>query len=76
MQIFVKDPNGKTIVIDVEPTEIVADLRRKIGERFPGMAVTTLMFANKVLRDEILICEYSIQSGATVISAIPLGGGY
>ena len=76
MQIFVKDPNGKTITLDVEPTETVADLRRKVGDRFPGIASTTLLVAGKVLRDEIPISEYSIQNGTTVNSAVPLQGGY
>ena len=75
MQIFVKDPEGKTIVVDVDPTEPVSELRRKIGERFPGIASTALLIGEKYLKDDVRLCEYSVQNGTTVYSAVPLRGG-
>ena len=62
MQIFVKTLTGKTITLEVEPTDAVLAVKAKVQER-DGIPPEQqqLIFAGKQLEDSKTLTEYNIQ---------------
>lgn len=67
MQIFVKTLTGKTITLDVEPTDTVLAVKVKLQER-EGIppAQQRLTFQGKQLEDEKTLAECGIQDASTL----------
>jgi hypothetical protein len=66
MQIFVKI--DKTIVLDVEPVELIGDIMKKIQYKL-GYPVTTGFYLNyrgKPLREELTLYDYNICKESTL----------
>ncbi|ETN61807.1 ubiquitin [Anopheles darlingi] len=76
MQIFVKTLTGKTITLDVVPTETVLDIKSKIEER-EGIDPDQqrIIFAGKQLENGRIISDYNIQHGSTMHLVLRLKGG-
>ncbi len=67
MQIFVKTLNGKHITLEVEPTDRIVDVKKKIQDKEGIVPLKqTLIFAGKTLEDDNTLQDYGVPKDITL----------
>lgn len=77
MQIKVKTLTGKTIDIDIEPSDTITRIKERVEEKegIPPQQ-QRLIFGGRAMADDKTAADFGIKAGATLHLVLALRGGF
>ncbi|EPS69613.1 hypothetical protein M569_05156, partial [Genlisea aurea] len=76
IQIFIRILGGATTALDINPLNTVADVKKKMRKKLKYLPEDCWMSLNgRVLVDHVIISDYYIRSGYTIVVHPPIRGG-
>jgi ubiquitin C len=77
MQIFIKSLIGRTITLEVEPNEKIAQIKDRLSgkEGIPGGQTLGFVYVGKRLEDDRTLADYNITKESTIQVVLVLRGG-
>ena len=76
MRIFIKSLNGKSITVEVQPSDTIKSLKSKVFDKLQVPPDNQrLLYSSSQLEDKKTLADYGIEANATIHFVVRVPGG-